>query len=152
MRAKSSKQRYLALCIKLYMATSKKLPVAHHHYATVRFLQLAKRAEMIDWLIYFPVTKRRPLRFLCTTSFLFAVCSKPPSRDNHRTCKLPYPRTQQRNQGRVEPRSCDHGRRKNDTFTILATLPSSRIKICFVVLTTTKKSVNFLITRYVNSR
>ena len=89
MRAKSSKQRCLALCIKLYMATSKKLPVAHHHYATVRLLQLAKRAEMIDWLIYFPVTKRRPLRFLCTTSFLFAVCSKPPSRDNHR--KLPYP-------------------------------------------------------------
>ena len=97
MKVKSSKQRCLALCIKLHMAASKKLPVAHHHYATVRLLQLAKSAEMIDWLIYFSVTKRRPLRFLCTTSFLFAVCSKPPSRDNHR--KLPYPRTQQRDQG-----------------------------------------------------
>ena len=35
----------------------------------------------------------------------FAACSKPPSRDNHRIAS--YRRTQQRDQGGVEPRSCD---------------------------------------------
>ena len=60
----------------------------------------------------------------------FAACSKPPSRDNH--CKASYPRTQQRDQG--ADWTHDHAirvglkiivkRRKNDAFTLLATLPT----------------------------
>ena len=55
--------------------------------------------------------------------FLFielAACSKPPSRDNYRTAS--YPRTQQRDQGAVKPKSCDQGRRKNNAFTLTAVI------------------------------
>ena len=52
----------------------------------------------------------------------FAACSKSPSRDNYR--KASYPRAQQHDRVGVETRSCDQGRRKNDAFIHLATLPT----------------------------
>ena len=55
--------------------------------------------------------------FLCPE---FAACSKLPSRNNHR--KASYPKMQQRYKVRDEPRSFDQGRRKNDAFTLSATL------------------------------
>ena len=47
------------------------------------------------------------------SKFLFSelsACSNPRSRDNH--CKARHPRTKQRDQLQVEPRSCDQGRCK----------------------------------------
>ena len=56
----------------------------------------------------------------------FAACLKPSSRDNHR--KASHPRTQIRNQGGVEPRPFDQGRRKKDAFTHSAASPTSKLK------------------------
>ena len=71
----------------------------------------------------------------------FAACSKPQNRDNHR--KASYPRAQQRDQGaglRVEPRSFDQGRRKNDAFTHSATLPTRFFFVLFILERTKKRS------------
>jgi len=57
---------------------------------------------------------------------LTTECSKPPSRDNHR--KAPYPKTQQRVRWGWEWTSItwlwSHGRHKNGTLIISATLPT----------------------------
>ena len=52
----------------------------------------------------------------------FAACSKPPSRDNDR--KASYPKRNNLTRMKVEPRSFDQGRRKNDAITHSATLPT----------------------------
>ena len=51
----------------------------------------------------------------------FAAGSKPPSNDNYR--KGLILRRNNVIRERVESRSCDQGRRKNDSFTFLATVP-----------------------------
>ena len=55
----------------------------------------------------------------------FAACSKPPSRDNHREDSCQGPNNVTRVRGK--PRSCDQDRRKNDAFTLSATLPTKEL-------------------------
>ena len=52
----------------------------------------------------------------------FAACSKPPSRDNVIIVKRLIQGRNNVTRVWVEPRSCDRGRRKNDAFTLSATL------------------------------
>ena len=54
----------------------------------------------------------------------FDICSKPPNRDNHRKASIQARSNVTR--ARVEPRSCDHGRCKNEAFTVPAAVPASR--------------------------
>ena len=64
--------------------------------------------------------------FLRSLSTEFAACSKPPSRDNHRKRLI-----QGRNnvtRVRVEPRSFNQGRHKNNAFTYAATLMTIPIR------------------------
>ena len=62
-----------------------------------------------------------PLDFFEFFSTEFAACSKPSSRDNHP--KRLFQRRSNVTRVRVEPRSFDQGRRKNDAFTLSTTLP-----------------------------
>ena len=55
----------------------------------------------------------------------FVACSKSPSTDNHR--KASYPKTQQRDHPDGSwNQICDQNRRKNDAFTLSATLPTNK--------------------------
>ena len=63
------------------------------------------------------------MNFFKFLSIKLAACSKPPSRDDYR--KASYPWAQQRDHRvRIELMPCHQSCRKNDAFTLSATLPT----------------------------